>query len=243
MATMMPDDDAPFTIESPSSSLTADRDQTILALRLGLAVNSLRSSHRHFVAVADAPGPGGERDRLWTFLSATAYVKEAMNILSGTKNAPPQKALVESLARKAGATDEMVETINQLLAGTHPISAVVSRVRNKLTFHWDPAALGEWVDHYDKPSVMWLDGRGGSSNGDTLYRAAADSVVYSTVPPTAAELAMAPDDRDEAVIERFKQTIVELTAVMDVLAHYLQLAMVPILQGAGATRKAAGKDS
>jgi len=39
-----------------------------------------------------------------------------------------------------------VQTINRLLAGTHPVSAVVTRVRNKLAFHWDPASVNEWVD-------------------------------------------------------------------------------------------------
>lgn len=87
MTTKPPDenDEAGFTIDAPASSLTQNRDLAILILRLGLAVNSLRASHRHFLAVKDAPGPGGERDRLWAFLSATAYVKEAMNILSGTR--------------------------------------------------------------------------------------------------------------------------------------------------------------
>jgi hypothetical protein len=230
-------DDAGFTIEAPASSLTRNRDQAILILRLGLAVNSLRASHRHFLAVKDAPGPGGERDRLWAFLSATAYVKEAMNILSGTKKARPQKDLVESLARQSGAADEMVKTINQLLAGTHSMSAVVTRVRNKLTFHWDPESVGEWVDGYDKPNVIWFDASGGTSNGDTLYRAAADSIVYSIVPLTDAEIALPPEQRDRAVLERFKQSLVELTKVMSVLADYFERAIATVLRDTGAKPK------
>jgi hypothetical protein len=228
------DDDSGFTIEAPASSLTADRDLTVLALRLSLAVNSLRASHRHFLAVKDAPGPGGERDRLWAFLSATAYVKEAMNILSGTKKAPPQKALVESLARASGASDDLVNTIDRLLAGTHSMSAIVTRVRNKLTFHWDPEVIGLWVDRYDKPNVIYFDASGGTSNGDTLYRAAADAVVYSVLPPTADELALPTQERDKAILERFKQALKDLTGVMAALTDYFERAIATVLRRAGA---------
>ncbi len=64
----------------------------------------------------------------------------------------------------------MAQTVDQLLAGTHPISAVVPPVRNKLTFHWDPGSIGEWIDHYHKTDVLWFRRREGTSNSDTLSR-------------------------------------------------------------------------
>jgi hypothetical protein len=240
----MTNDETRYTIESPASSLSADRDRAVLALRLGLAVNALRASQRHFLAAIGAPGPGAERDRLWGFLSATAFVKEAMNILSGTKKAPPQKAIVESLARKSDAPGDMVDTINRLLAGTHPMSAVVTRVRNQLAFHWDPTLIGDWVDHYDKATVMWLDATGGTSNGDTLYRAAADSVVYSIEPPTPEELTFPEEKRDAAVRERLSRSFAELPKVTAVLIDYFERAIATCLRDAGATaRKASAASS
>ncbi len=230
-------DDAPkgFTIAAPVRSSALDRDATILALRLGLAVNAVRASHRHFLAVAEAPGPGGERDRLWAFLSAAAFVKEAMNILSGTRNAPAQKTQVEQLARRSGASDELVQTIDRLLAGTHPVSEIVTRVRNKLTFHWDPAAIGEWIDRYDEPHAMWFDASGGTSNGETLYRAAADSAAYSILLPTDAELALPLDERRRVIAERFKDALRELTGVMTTIQDYFERAIATFLRDAGAT--------
>lgn len=229
-------DEAGFMIEAPATSLTLDRDRAILALRLCLAVNALRASHRHYLA-NDAPGPGGERDRLWAFLPAAAYVKEALNILARGTTPTPQKAEVEALARRSGATDDLVRTIDQLADGTHPLSDFVRRVRNKLTFHWDPDVLGEWIDQYDKPSVMWFDARDGSSNGDTLYRAASDAVSYSMVPPTEAERALPDEEGTAAVAARFTETIVQLTGVMDVIANYFEMAIATHLRDAGAVKK------
>lgn len=95
----MTDEDR-YTIGAPSASLIADRDLTIVVLQLACAVNAIRASHRHFLAVKDAPGPGGERDRLAAFFTAGAYVKEALNILSGVSRRPAQKARVDALAQQ-----------------------------------------------------------------------------------------------------------------------------------------------
>lgn len=145
--------------------------------------------------------------------------------------------MVEALARRSEASDGMVEIINRLLAGTHPATAFVTRVRNQLGFHWDPAPLREWVDRYDRPNVIWLDGRGGPSNGDTLYRAASDAVVYSILPPTDEERAMPPDEQERMVEERFKQALRNLTEVMAVLPDYFERALATFLREAGATSR------
>lgn len=71
----------PWRIESPGASITDNVEQATLALRLGIAVNAMRAVQKFFYNFRDAPGPAGERDRLWAFLIAMGYLKEAIELL------------------------------------------------------------------------------------------------------------------------------------------------------------------
>src|SRR5437867_884092 len=70
-------------VVGPAESLTADVESAVLVLRLGIAVNAIRAAQRFFLASRDAPGPAGERDRLWSFLIALGFLQEARRMLNG----------------------------------------------------------------------------------------------------------------------------------------------------------------
>ena len=85
--------------------------------------------------------------------------------------------------------------------------------------------------------MIWFDATNGTSNGDTLYRAAADAVVYSILPPTPAALALPGKEQKAAVLERFKQSLRQLTEVMFVLEDYFERGIATFLRDAGAKQK------
>lgn len=91
-----------WRIESSGASITENVEQATLALRLGIAVNAMRSVQKFFYSFKDAPGPDGERDRLWAFLIAMGYLKEAIELLR------PKFPVIKELALKGGATPETV---------------------------------------------------------------------------------------------------------------------------------------
>lgn len=215
-----------YTIVAPASSLKNDPEGATLAVRLCLAVNALRASFRFFEAVKDLPGPGGERDRFWAFLVAAGYTKEALNILGGTKHAPPQNAKVEDLARRSGVSEDTVTKIGRLLGGSDPASAVLARIRNKLAFHWDPVPIGNWIAGFDRSAVVWFDASGGSTNGESFYRAASDAVANSVLPSDEYEAALPEgDERDRHDRERFADAVRSITAAMTTITDYFERAI------------------
>jgi len=100
---MTPNPESEWWVTTKSAVIAAGAEDAVLVLRLGLAVNALRAQHRFSDAVNDSKGPGGARDRLWAFIQAVAYVREGLNILSGTSPTPAQSQRVKELAEIGGA--------------------------------------------------------------------------------------------------------------------------------------------
>src|SRR5258708_6109980 len=68
-----------WVLTTDSSLLKRDPGLTTLVLRLGAAVNAIHAVQRWAVSLKDATGKANERDRIWSFLVATAYLKEAID--------------------------------------------------------------------------------------------------------------------------------------------------------------------
>src|SRR5258708_1161610 len=129
----------PWRIESPRASIYDNVEQATLALRLGIAVNAMRAVQKFFYNFRDAEGPAGERDRLWAFLIAMGYLKEAIELLR------PRFPGIKELALKGGASAEIVQAAAALLSGKSPLSPALDRLRNKLVFHWDEEPIRDYA--------------------------------------------------------------------------------------------------
>jgi hypothetical protein len=173
--------DAPagWRIEADRSSLSDNLDDATLTLRLGIAVNAMRAAQRFYMATRDAPGPGGERDRFWSFLIAVGYLHEAIDML---RTRFPR---VRELARKGGAKEECVAEVAALMSSRVPFTKTIRGNRNTLIFHWDDEPVRRYAQRFVQDHVVWADGVG-DTQGESFYRAAADAVSNSILPDESA---------------------------------------------------------
>ncbi len=171
-----PDDESGehYAIVADLSSLTADREAAVLMLRVGAAVNAIRACQRLTLEVEDAPGPRGEHDRFATFLLATGFLKEGIDRLYS------EFERVESFARAGGATDENVQRARALWSKepTSPYRRLLSFVRNKVGFHFDPEPFEAWIAKVDSDPVEWIRGVG-EKERTVVFVAAANAIVSS----------------------------------------------------------------
>jgi hypothetical protein len=117
-----------WRIEAGKASLTGNLDDATLALRLGIAINAMRAAQRFYLATKDTPGPGGERDRFWSFLIAAGYLHEAINLLR------PKFPQVRDLARAGDAPEELIREVGALMSGSVPFSKTIREMRDTLIF-------------------------------------------------------------------------------------------------------------
>ena len=211
-----------WKIEAPRSSLSDDLDTGTLVLRLGIAVNAIRAAQR-FYAAADAPGPGGERDRFWAFLIAAGFLNEALQVLR------PSFPRVRALAEAGGVASSDIRNASELLSGRRPINQLLDHLRNRLVFHWDDGPIREFAARYSRETVVWGEGVG-DSNGEMLYRASADSLCNSVL----------PDEPDRDVppvnegLERVRNLIREVTAATRSVLGVFEHAITGYLSASGA---------
>jgi hypothetical protein len=213
----------PWKVEAPQTSLTGDIDAATLVLRLGIAVNAMHAAQRFFYAFKDAVGPAGERDRLWAFLVALGFLHEAIQTLR--RNFPK----VRALAKAGGAGDDLIKEAGELLSGKLPLGQTLDRMRNKLIFHWDDAPIREFVTQYSTASVVWADGLG-DTQGEMLYRTAADALTNSVLPnePGAPQ----PEPSEHSA-ERIKKLVSDVLPVTDRVLKLFDFAIKGHLTATG----------
>lgn len=215
----------PWKVEAARASLTSDIDIATLVLRLGIAVNAVRAAQRFFYAVEDAPGPAGERDRLWAFLIALGFLHEAIQVVLR-----PNFRKVRALAEAGGAGEPLIKEASALLSGKLPLSQTLNRVRNKLIFHWDDEPVREFVTQYSRDTVVWVDGLG-DTQGEMLYRTAADALTNSVLPDEPGALQPEPQERS---VERLKKLIADVLRAMDCVLKLFDFAIKGHLAAIGA---------
>jgi hypothetical protein len=67
------DKDYEWKLVAPRDSLTGDPQSASLVLRMGAAINSLRAAQHWYIALSDAPGIDGQRNRTMAFLTTVAF--------------------------------------------------------------------------------------------------------------------------------------------------------------------------
>ena len=184
MATPKPQE--AWAIKVPRSTVIGDLDSSTLMLRLGAAVNAMRSAQRWFLSVRNLRGPGGARDRIGTLLVACAYLKEAIDELLR----PNYRAIVK-LARQSGASTEQILALGKIISTKKRslYTSILQHTRNELAFHWGREPFRNWAQSYDKDTITWVRGVG-MRNGEAVQWASSDAIVSSILPgASAAKLA------------------------------------------------------
>jgi hypothetical protein len=224
---MKPRPDAEWWIETTTQPVGQAATDAMLIVRLGLAVNALRAQQRFSDKVNDATGPAGARDRMWAFIQAVAFVREGLNILSGTGGVAPESPRVREFAIMGGATDALIAQMKDLEGGRHPMSPILKRVRNQLAFHWDPAVLWPWLAETAGAGdeIVWCEGVG-TTNGEMVHRAAEDALVNAILPPEP--------DNPVALEIRFGEALPHLADAMRLMSEYFERAVAGFLTAHGA---------
>jgi len=204
-----------WSIKAPASSLK--QGEAVLMLRLGAAVNALRSAHSWFLVVKDTPGPGGSRDRIAAFLVAAAWLKEAMDGLL----CPNYKRITE-LATREGISNEQLQPLGNLMSRKRGslYESVLKHTRNKITFHWDEKTFRRWGEEYSAAHVIWARGSGVTSQ-DAVHWASSDAIVASIIPGANAD----------QVAERLKE-VAEGSALV---AEVFEAAVIAYVRQQGGT--------
>lgn len=209
-----------WRLSAPKESLTSDADDAVLMLRLGIAVNAMRSAQRFYDVCKDLPGPAGERDRLWAFLVALGFLHEAIqNVLRA------DYPTIAEYARAAGASDELAKEAASLLSGKNELGRILTRMRNTLIFHWDRAPIQRFAQAFDPDEVAWADGVGVTS-GEAVYRAAADAVADSIFPDEPGSRTTSEETGD-----RIRELMREVLRATRHVFSFFDLAIAGFLRG------------
>src|SRR5687768_7779301 len=136
MKKLEPLSESAYWIWSSPDVLTHDADTATLAIRLGLAVNTLTVHMEISQSIEDMPETAVEMRRFFVaFMATGAYTREAVNILTGSGRQPGEYERVKELASAGGAPPELAKMIAEIASGTHPAAPVLVRLRNRLVFH------------------------------------------------------------------------------------------------------------
>lgn len=210
------DDGARWTIQTDGSALSADKAEAVVALRLGLICNAIRSAQSLYDRVHTIDGPEGMRERYFSFLIGGAYLYEAIQAVGN------HFAIIRQLAM-AGGLDRghLDEFSGQLQSGRSALCPILHRLRNNVGFHWDQPGLERWIDDHDGADVVWADGSGDINRG-VLYRAAYDAVMPQVIP-------VLPGESDEDHLARIGEAIRGVGKTMNLIITIAEHALIGFL--------------
>jgi hypothetical protein len=212
-----------WTVEAETQkSLKANTDDAVLVLRLGVAITAMRAAQRLTLCCRDSDEPGMQRDRLWAFLLAGAYLHELRVTLQ------PRFPRVKELALQGGGTEAEAKEVGEVISGKSDFSKSIEKIRNELVFHFDEEAVKKWINEYDSSSVVWAEGVG-DATGNVLYRASTDAVSSAILPgidPTT-------DDGRQQLTGFIKQVL----HATDVVMKFFERATAGYLASVGAKMK------
>jgi hypothetical protein len=222
--------DSKFVLTTPSSVITADRGAALLMVRLGLAANALVSQHRFAVSLKDSDGAAAARDRISALVVAASVTHEAIVV------SKEQYKYVTELAKAGGLDAEKLEQFGQLAGGKHQVSALLTKVRNQIGFHWDADVMGKALDQFAvHPEVVWAEGRE-ATTGETIYRLSADVVMEAMFPEPEEQKELSADERRDKLRARTGEEMAKLALVMILIVELIDTAMTEYFNRAGNVR-------
>ncbi len=152
------------------SSIRDDPD-FILAIQLSRIVNSLRSNLRSYMNVSNNNKLIGTKDRLDLLLVHGSMLYEAINVFSSHGKR----------FRELKLWNEKTEEFNLLNRerGNDKsfTNVVLSKIRNKLFFHFDHQVISETISNLEFPNGITFIIASSTKVGDSLYTLADDLIL------------------------------------------------------------------
>ena len=114
----------------------------------------------------------------------------------------------------------MISKIGQLCGGSHPASAILAHVRNKIGFHWDPVVVSKALAEFQTNEMLvWAEATDKMTRG-FMYRLAADVLANAILPgdKTGGSFSFKLSDALDCVID-----------AMNTLDEYFHLAIAAYL--------------
>lgn len=218
---MDPHPKSSWWIQTGRDLVDGDIEGTVLVTRLGMSVNALRAQHRWTSSLVRGSSVVNMSDFIQSFVTAVAYTREALNILTGTGRHIGYSQQVRALAGRVGVSPELRHKIGRLMGGAHPASELLVRVRNQLGFHWDTDVGRPAIEALDDERLVWVEGRG-LAEGDSVYRFAGDVLVNALLPGIEQQ-------SESEARERIRKASANVTDAMDAVATYFAAAIAGYL--------------
>jgi hypothetical protein len=216
-----------FWASSPSDVLVANLEDALLVVRLGCAANALVSQRRFAAAAAKADGIAAARDLSAAMVISSGVTKEALKLIEANH----QRVIDWSTV--AGVPPEVLKEFSELRNGTHPASKLLTRIRNKLGFHFDPEvlrqALTELAEH---ESVIWVE-TGQLTAAELVHRLSSDAILTAIAPEPEEFKVWSPDERKRAGQERVRQALAVIGDAMTCVDLVIQYAVKAFLRAHG----------
>jgi hypothetical protein len=232
---MEPLPESKYWVHSDTRAIDSDPDTATLVLRLELAINSLVVQMHSGVRTTEGAQTAIEmRALMHSFLATASYTKEAINILNGVRGVPGEFQRVATLAKIVDVPDVLSRKISRLCDGTHPASPILSKLRNKLVFHWEPDALRESLLNFvPNERVIWAESPGGTLE-QLVHRLGIEVLSRAILPEDPAP----PTDPDERALrdeQRFTSAVVLVVDAARAIVAYFECAVVGYFKQVGVT--------
>jgi len=215
-----------YWVTTPSSVL-ADAEASELAVRLGLSLNAVLAQQRFLISAINEQGTAAARDRISAFTVAAAIVEETRITINGSYKR------VMAFAKLGEVPPELLQQYAQLNSGKGPLGPILNSIRNKLTFHWDPAAVRESLkDFREYPTLIWQEGTD-TTIGQSVYRLSSDVLTNAIWPESADARSLPSNERLRRVQETTRAGMDLLLEAMSVVTRLLEHAIAGYLDQAG----------
>jgi len=85
-------------------------------------------------------------------------------------------SVLQGHAKRAGASKELLHSVDELVSARHPAAKLLKRARNKLGFHWDYKVVRASVREYGRnEALVWLE----QSGDDSVHRLASEVLAHA----------------------------------------------------------------
>ena len=208
-----------LTLRVPLRLLKGQQDDLVTLLRLGAGVNAVESSSRLILKLGPAPSEVDQLSRMLCVCNGLASFRELVTTI---QKANYLDRLLE-LAAKGLAFSPVHVSLDkgrELLSPEHPDAGgnSLSRLRNKVTFHWDPEPFRALLTDSDGRVIdVWTIS---GEPPDRMFTASAYAIAQHTL-ETSSQTA-------EGFMELFLDAVT-------VVGHVLESAFIGLLIEAGET--------
>ena len=196
-------------------------------VRVGMASNALNVQ---LTAAVETLGRQDRRykmrDGLFSLVTTAAFTNEAIKL------AQSNMSDLRDLARRAGASSDLLKHVGKLCGGAHPASPFLERARNQLGFHWDETQIRSSVEEFGKnKKLIWIEG----DSGAPFHRLAGEVLGHALFP----EIARLSDTQQmQAAINA---ALSQMGNAITVIIEFFTAATYGFLKTCHATRKTRGR--